>query len=673
VFGTTIRESRRSYGMSEVRDDTRLEQAREALGRHAWDESYRLLMEADRDGQLGPDELPMLVQSAYLAGHPEVSRETWERAYADAVRRGDTLKAAEAALELAFLLVDAGFVAQVRGWVGRADRLLENHPDSPLRGAAAMLRASLAMITGRLDEALDLARVAIDISTRHEDGDTLIIARAVEARSLIFQGHIEEGLALLDECAVAAASGELNPILSSIIYCNVVCAWQGLAEYDRADEWTQAMTKFVDRHPFGSGQGFCRVHRAEILRLRGECRAAEQQAEKALEEMRTYSKGDLGWPFNELGVIRLRLGDLEGAESAFLQAHEAGWEPQPGLALLRLAQGNHQTATESINDALENPTDSPSWELPPNTRLRRAPLLAAQVEIAATTGENDTARSAAAELEQIAGVFGSRAIRASAAISRGSVLLADGDPSAARASYQEGLRLWMKLNAPYETARARMRLAEAYRAEGTLERARLEAGAARSTFERLGAKVDARRAARLAAELEPRGRAPREQKVLMFTDIVNSTNLVEAIGDEAWGHLLRWHNQKLTALVADHEGEVVQTTGDGFFVTFDESRDAIECAVAIQRALDEHRRTHGFSPRVRIGLHRAEATREGTDWSGVGVHAAARIGALAEGDEILVSRGTAEAAGYAFGVSGTRSVSLKGISEPVEVVAVEWR
>jgi class 3 adenylate cyclase len=659
--------------MAKVRDDPRVGRAREALDRQAWAESYQLFAEADSERQLDPDQLPGLAQAAYLAGHPDVSRKAWERFHADALRRGDTSRAAEGALQLGFLLVDAGFVAQVRGWVGRADRLLEDHPDSPLHGGVAMLRASIAMISGQLDQALELARVAIDISSRHGDGDTLIIARAVEARSLILQGHIEEGLALLDECAVAAASGELNPILSSIIYCNVVCAWQGLAEYDRADEWTQAMTKFVDRHPGGSGQGFCRVHRAEILRLRGECRAAEQEAEQALEEMRTYSKGDLGWPLNELGVIRLRLGDLDGAESAFLQAHEAGWEPQPGLALLRLAQRNLETAAASINDALENPADLPSWELPPNTRLRRAPLLAAQVEIAVSAKDHDKARSAADELEQIAGVFGSRAIRASAAISRGSVLLADEDPSAARASFQEGLRLWMKLNAPYETARARLRLAEAYRAEGSDERAKLEVRAARSTFERLGARLDARLAARLAAELEPRERAPRQQKVFMFTDIVNSTNLLEAIGDEAWGHLLRWHNQKLASLVAEHDGEVVQTTGDGFFVSFDEPREAIECAMAIQRAIDEHRRTSGFSPRVRIGLHQAEATREGTDWSGVGVHAAARIGALAEGDEILVSRGTAEAAGDDVVVDREQSVSLKGLSEPVTVLAVEWR
>jgi class 3 adenylate cyclase len=159
----------------------------------------------------------------------------------------------------------------------------------------------------------------------------------------------------------------------------------------------------------------------------------------------------------------------------------------------------------------------------------------------------------------------------------------------------------------------------------------------------------------------------------MFTDIVKSTNLVELIGDEAWGHLVRWHNETLASLVASHAGEVVRSTGDGFFVTFDTAAAGIECAVAIQGALDEHRRRHGFSPWVRIGLHQAHATKEGPDWSGVGVHAAARIGALAEAEEILVSKEMAEAARTAYRLSAPRSVSLKGISEPLDVVAVEWR
>jgi class 3 adenylate cyclase len=165
----------------------------------------------------------------------------------------------------------------------------------------------------------------------------------------------------------------------------------------------------------------------------------------------------------------------------------------------------------------------------------------------------------------------------------------------------------------------------------------------------------------------------RARKVIMFTDIVKSTDLVEAIGDEAWGHLVRWHNETLARLVRENQGEVVQTTGDGFFVVFDNSDAGINCAVAIQRSLADHRRQHGFAPRVRIGLHEAEATKEGTNWSGAGVHAAARIAALAGGEEILASRETAEAATASYGVSEPRPVPLKGISKPVEVVTVAWR
>jgi class 3 adenylate cyclase len=254
------------------------------------------------------------------------------------------------------------------------------------------------------------------------------------------------------------------------------------------------------------------------------------------------------------------------------------------------------------------------------------------------------------------------------------VQLADGDAQGARESFEEGMRLWHEIDAPYESARARGRVAEAYRAAGSGERAALELEAARKAFERLGAKVDAQHAARLL------GGAPgvrtrihvREEKVFMFTDIVKSTNLIEVIGDEAWGHLVRWHNETLASLVAAHAGEVVRTTGDGFFVTFDTPRGGVECAVAIQRALAEHRREHGFAPWVRIGLYRAEATSEGGDWSGIGVHAAARIGALAEAEEILVSRDMLVDDETEFVTSAPRSVALKGISEPVEIVSVVW-
>jgi class 3 adenylate cyclase len=218
-----------------------------------------------------------------------------------------------------------------------------------------------------------------------------------------------------------------------------------------------------------------------------------------------------------------------------------------------------------------------------------------------------------------------------------------------------------------------MGLARAFRAAGNEDRAALELRSARGAFEQLGARLDALRAAREMGETRvARSPQPRETRVFMFTDIVKSTDLVRLIGDDAWGHLVRWHNDLIGALVAQHAGEVVRMTGDGFFVTFSDIEDALGCAVAIQQALREHRLTQGFSPLLRIGLHVTEATREGPDWSGVGVHAAARIGTLADSDEILLSRESAEAAGSAYTFSKPRRVTLKGLSEPLDVVAVEW-
>ena len=372
--------------------DSFLDRAREACDRQKWDEAYELLSVADRGQQLGAEALPLLAEAAYFAGHPEVSREAWERMQATALRNGDTEGAARAALRVSGLLIDAGLFSLFRGWAHRAERLLEGRPESALHGVLAVQRSFVSLISGELDQALDLARKAIEVSARFDDASTLALGRIAEARALVLQGHVTEGLALLDEAAVAVATGELDPMTSAIVYCSVVCSWQALAEYERAEEWTEAMHRWASEREGGAFHGWCRVHSAEILRLRGAYRDAERQVLRAVEEIRTYAKPDLGWPLNELGQIRLRLGDLAGAEEAFLRAHEASWEPQPGLALLRLAQGDVSGAMTSIRDSLENPSLSPSWEVPPNTELRRAPRLAAQVEIAVAADDLAVAR-----------------------------------------------------------------------------------------------------------------------------------------------------------------------------------------------------------------------------------------------------------------------------------------
>ena len=244
--------------------------------------------------------------------------------------------------------------------------------------------------------------------------------------------------------------------------------------------------------------------------------------------------------------------------------------------------------------------------------------------------------------------------------------LADGDPAAAVAPLREAVRRWHALEAPYEAARARTLVAEAYQATNEDESAAVELEAAHAIFQRLGAVAEVRRTAALLR----RERAEAVTGTFVFSDICGSTNLIEAIGDTAWLDLVEWHDRTLRALFREHRGDEVDHAGDGFFVAFHDPAAAVACAVAIQRALAEHRRNHGFAPPVRIGVHTADAIPAGGGFRGKGVHTAARLGAVAEANEILASRETAEAARVTF--MNPRTVELKGISEPVEIVSVDW-
>ena len=462
-----------------------VQRARDAASRGAWKEAFDLLVEADGDGLLGPADLPLLGDVAYAAGHLDATIEAWERAHAKCVQAGDQVAAAGAAVRVAMhLLFDTALMAPVRGWLARAERLLEGHDDTAAHAWLAVVRNYERMLSGDLQGAREWARRAIEVGSKF-DLAACAIGRVAEARSLILDGDVRRGLALLDEAAVAVVSGDLDPLSTGVVYCELVCALQGLAQYDLAEEWTNAMERWSQTNAIGSLHGRCRVHRAEILRLRGSCNEAETEALLACEELRPYMRRELGWPLSELGRIRLRKGDIKGAEEALLAAHGAGWDPQPGLALVRLAQGDVAAASSSIRDALERPLQVPSKELPPNTELRRAPLLDAQVEIEIAAGHLDQARSAAAELERIAVRFESKALIASATLAHGRVRLAEGDAAGAEPLLSEAVQLWHEVGAPYEAAVARMGLAEAHRASGNEDRADLELQAARTILERI--------------------------------------------------------------------------------------------------------------------------------------------------------------------------------------------
>jgi class 3 adenylate cyclase len=405
--------------------------------------------------------------------------------------------------------------------------------------------------------------------------------------------------------------------------------------------------------------GACRIHRAEIMRLRGEWPQAEEQAVQACEELQDYNRFVTSGGFYEIGEIRRRRGDFAAAEEAYRKASELGRDPQPGLALLRLAQGKVDAASTAIRRTLASESVDP---------LGRARRLPAEIEIALAAGEIRRAREAADELEEIAdryrlGDRRSPSLEGTVNLARGQIGLAEHDWAGAESALRAARETWDKVGAPYETAHARLLLGLVYRGQGDEDGAKEELTAAKTTFERLGAALDFQRAAELLGE-------SRTRRTFMFTDIVDSTKLVEVLGEEKWRKLLTWHDRRLRGLIELAGGEVIKQTGDGYFAAFQTPAAAVEAAAGIQRALDEH---EPLAPDVRIGMHTGGAFhKEDADYAGQGVHMAARIGALAGGGEILASRDSLDG-GTRFGLSEPRLETLKGFDEPIELVAVDWR
>jgi class 3 adenylate cyclase len=313
---------------------------------------------------------------------------------------------------------------------------------------------------------------------------------------------------------------------------------------------------------------------------------------------------------------------------------------------------------------------------PGSVAMIRGSMLPAQVEIALAAGDIETARAAADELARVAEAFKKPAWEGRALTCGGAVDLAEGNVDRAIEGLSRAWRLWQEVGLPYENAQARTLLGRARLAKGDTVGAGLELRAARSILARLGAKRDLARLDELMTDagFSTGPERSREKKTFMFTDIVGSTDLIGLIGDEAWENLREWHDRSLRDCFRRHQGEVVNQMGDGFFVAFDDARESLDCAVEIQRRLAEHRREHGFAPWVRIGIHTAEATRQGDDYTGGGVHTAARIGDLGDKEEIVISAEALEAVGeISLPMSEARSVTLKGVADPVTVHTLDWR
>ena len=526
------------------------------------------------------------------------------------------------------------------------------------------MRSDLAKASGDISRALELTEEAVAIGERTGHQDLRAFALTAQAMFRIAAGAIGEGIGLLEEAAIAAVNGELSLLAAGNTACQMIAACCELTDYRRASEWIELTDHWCETQSVGGFPGVCRVHRAEIAAFQGSWQRAEEELRLANEELEKFQAMPvMAEGLYAIAEIRRLQGDLEGAEEALRQAHALGRSPQPALALIRLESGKVKSAAAAIETALAES----SWDA-----MARLRLLSAKVEITLHAGDTERARMATERMAEIVDDASPPALRAGLAYARGRVLLAEGEQGASTRELRTALRLWREVGSAYEIARTRVALSRALRSSGDDDDADLELRAARAEFERLGAKPDLAAVEAVLRELEER-RASRVQvrMTFLFTDIVGSTKLAEALGNQAWERLLRWHDEMLRAEVARQGGRIVHSTGDGFFAAFDTASQAIRSAIAIQRALSSQAETSGFAPPVRIGLHAADATQRGEDFSGVGVHVAARIVALAGGGEILAS---AEALAEAHDVAAldARRVEVRGVSEPVQVSSIVW-
>ncbi|MGH2418435.1 MAG: hypothetical protein ACRDFY_08890, partial [Candidatus Limnocylindria bacterium] len=525
------------------------EQARAALARHAWGEALEKLTQADVEGELSPADLDAYAEAAWWNGRLEQAIELRERAYAAATRAGQREAAVMVAIKLARDNIYRSSDVLSGAWLQRAERLLDGVGENPVHGWLAATTSFRAAIMGDLERALAESIKAEGIAARTGDRNLAAMAQAEHGFALIAGGNVAEGMAMIDEASVAAVGGELAPDTAGGICCTTIGACTTLGEWTRAAEWTDAQDRWCKREGIAGYPGMCRLYRSEIKEFSGRWLEAEAEAQQASVELAGFIPAAAGMALYRIGEIRLRRGDLAEAEEALIRAHALGAHVEPALSLLRLAQGRVQVAADGIREAIERPPRTPSWHAPPGSALYRMPLLRAQVEIALAADDEATAREALEQLESIANQFGTAALTATTTGARGLLQLRTAQAAEAVRSLRDAVEAWTDLDAPYEAARARIALAEAFAAVGQQDRAAMELHAARSAFEQLGAVLELRRADEIGATMgispevtAASKAAPRDVRAFAFTDIVDSTRLGEALGDTAWHAVLRRHD-----------------------------------------------------------------------------------------------------------------------------------
>ena len=478
-----------------------LAHGREAFARRDWPVAFQLLRGVD---PLGPKDTMALGTSAFLAGEADAAVRAWQRGYQERVGAGDPLGAVDFAFRIGTVLGVRGEWAVAAGWSARGQRILETAPEDVVQRGYLLVSECFAHLgRGDLVRAEEKAGRVVQIGRRFDDADLVAQGLMILGRSAIHTGRVPEGLALLDEAMVGVSAAEVSPIFAGMIYCSVIEACQELADISRMSAWTRALTRWCDTQPgLAPFTGQCSLHRGQILRLHGAFDDA--LVEFSLAQRRAETGGPEAAALIERGdVLRLR-GQLTDAETAYRQAAELGYDPQPGLAMCWLAHGRSAAAVTAMQRLLAEA----------HGQVQRSRLLPAAAEILLAAGNLDEARRCAEELTDIGSAFGIPAPQAAAAYATATVALSAGELPRALDAARAASRLWSGIEAPYEAARARIVLARALRAVGDEDSARAELATARRTLVELGAAPDVRNIDQLTTPHHPAGLSERELQVL---------------------------------------------------------------------------------------------------------------------------------------------------------------
>ncbi len=476
----------------------------------AWDDAYELLSRADKVAPLAIDDLERLTWAAGLTGRDQDLLRFLERIYGGYAEAGDELHAARAAFWLCMRLSGLGEMGQASGWLSRAQRHAEHAGgDSAEQGYLLLPVIQRALGSGNLETAAAAAETALATGERFDEPDLVAFARSLLGRALLRQNRVADGLATLDEAMVSATGGELSPVVTGLVYCSVISCCQEVFALDRAREWTAALAAWCEAQPqLVTFTGSCLVHRAEILQLGGAWGDALVEARRAHDRfVETFGKEAVAEAAYQEGEIHRLRGDYAAAEASYREASRAGLEPQPGLSLLRVSQGQAELAAAAMRRLLAATAD----------RFRRARLLPAYVEVMLGAKDLAEADRASAELAGIADDFDIGALAAAAAHATGAVRLAEGNPTEALAPLREAFDAWQRAGAPYIAARIRVLIGIACRGLGDEEGAALAFEAARESFAELGAAPDVERVEALRSvprKREPGALTARELEVL---------------------------------------------------------------------------------------------------------------------------------------------------------------